>query len=83
METIEKKTAKKKMSTVIKFQDVKFFISCYSGFLTILNNVVPPTLFNVVNNIVQHCGYIVIVRRTNVSFFDPSLNDQRTEHSCA
>ena len=23
------------------------------------------------------------VRRTNVSFFDPSPNDQRTEHSCA
>ena len=33
VETIEKKTAKKKMSTVIKFQDVRFFISCYSGFL--------------------------------------------------
>ena len=23
------------------------------------------------------------VTRTNVSFFDPSPNDQRTEHSCA
>ena len=23
------------------------------------------------------------VMRTNVSFFDPSPNDQRTEHSCA
>ena len=30
VETIEKKTAKKKMSTVIKFQEVIFFISCYT-----------------------------------------------------
>ena len=28
-------------------------------------------------------GLYRYVTRTNVSFFDPSPNDQRTEHSCA
>ena len=27
--------------------------------------------------------YVTYVTRTDVSFFDPSPNDQRTEHSCA
>jgi hypothetical protein len=33
VETIEKKTAKKKMSAVMKFQDVRFFICCFPVFL--------------------------------------------------
>ena len=32
---------------------------------------------------VSNVGLYRYVTRTNVSFFDPSPNDQRTEHSCA
>ena len=31
----------------------------------------------------KNSGLYRYVTRTNVSFFDPSPNDQRTEHSCA
>ena len=32
---------------------------------------------------IDNSGLYRYVTRTNVSFFDPSPNDQKTEHSCA
>ena len=43
----------------------------------------PRSIFLFCFFLVSKVGLYRYVTRTNVSFFDPSPNDQRTEHSCA
>ena len=67
-------------SLPISFSFSNLYLVCFQELSTSAENVPEKSA-----NFYCWCAFWLYryVTRTNVSFFDPSPNDQRTEHSCA